>query len=400
MSDNLELTIGGKLSIKIPPVLEVKFLELLGTGGFGSVWKVADMITNHIYVLKVIQNVPTGSSLAERVRLEAEVSIPSEYVIPVIGLRQWDTKTYLLLFEYFQGRTLDKFLAPGVLTPSQKRDIFQQILIGVADAHRCNIIHRDLKPANILLSDNGKVKLIDFGISKFKEHRLTVGNEYFGTLPYIAPELFLYGAKVADARADIYALGHILYQLATGMHFWHVKGWRQLEDFINYLKQIPSPIEAIELNTFTCDFYDNPFSVLSRMVKIDLNQRFSSIDEILSELGYARYITTIPDDLHLRYPLLIVESGSNKGAKSLINIANGSKLIMGRAEIAGSNDSISRSHLEFSRVNNQYFVRDVGSKNGTLIRGIVLNPNAPPFAINHSDRIKVGDIFLRFVFLR
>ncbi|MBW4635368.1 MAG: serine/threonine protein kinase [Iphinoe sp. HA4291-MV1] len=246
----LEIMVGGRVPTEIPPVAEVKLLELLGVGGFGSVWKVADTTTNKIYVLKVIQNIEPDSRMAERVRLEAEVSIPSEYVIPVIGLRQWNPNTYLLLFEYFPGKSLDNFLAPHVLSSEQKRDIFYQILVGVGDAHRCNVIHRDLKPANILLGENGQVKLIDFGISKFKEHRLTQDNEVMGTLRYIAPELLVYGAKVADARADIYALGHILYQLATGQHFWVRRRWRQLEDFADYLNQTPQPTEGIDFSDF------------------------------------------------------------------------------------------------------------------------------------------------------
>jgi serine/threonine-protein kinase len=399
-SNTLEIMVGGRVPLEIPPVAEVKLLELLGTGGFGSVWKVADTATNEIYVLKIIQNIEPSSQMAERVRLEAEVSILSEYIIPVLGMQQWNPNTYLLLFEYFLGKSLDIVLADSLLTPEQKRYILYQILIGVGDAHHCNVIHRDLKPANILIGNNGQVKLIDFGISQFKEHRLTKGDEIMGTIPYIAPELLVYGAKFADARSDIYALGHIFYQIATGQHFWERKRWRQLEEFVDYLQQTPPPEEAIDINDFNCDLYSNAASVLSRMVKIDPSKRFFSVNDVLTELGYVPYVPEMPKDLHLRYPLLIVESGNNKGARTLINITDGDSLVVGRADLAGANDSISRRHLEFSCVENQYFVRDLGSKNGTLVRGISLTPSAAPTPIQHSDRIKVGDVFLRFVFMR
>jgi serine/threonine-protein kinase len=75
------------------------------------------------------------------------------------------------------------------------------------------------------------VRLIDFGISKFKDQRLSKDNEIMGSIRYMAPEILEYGA-ITDARADIYALGHILYQLATGQHCWVPKRWRQLEDFV------------------------------------------------------------------------------------------------------------------------------------------------------------------------
>lgn len=377
----LEIMVGGRVSVEIGTVAEVRLQELLGVGGFGSVWKVTDCATDKLYVLKVIQNIEPGSLMAERVRLEAKVSIPSEYIIPVMGLRQWNPSTYLLLFEYFPGKPLDKILAAGLLKREQKRDIFRQTLVGVADAHRCNIIHRDLKPANILVDDNGQVRLIDFGISKFKERRLTKDNEIMGSIRYMALEVVEYGAKVADARADIYALGHILYEVATGQHFWVRKRWRQLEDFVRYLRQTPPPTEAIDLSDFHCHLYSNAASVLSRMVKIDPNQRFDSADDVMTNLGYVPYIPELPLDLHLRYPLLIVESGSNKGAKTLVNIPEGGCLVMGRADIAGGDDSISRRHLEFSYSGNQYFVRDLGSKNGTLLRGLALKPGTPPTPI-------------------
>ncbi len=95
----LELTLGGKLTVEISSVVEMTLVELLGTGGFGSVRKVADTRTNNIYVLKIIQNIPS---------------------IPVVGLRQWNSTTFFLLFEYFPGYSLDRFLTFNTLSPTQK----------------------------------------------------------------------------------------------------------------------------------------------------------------------------------------------------------------------------------------------------------------------------------------
>ncbi len=374
-------------------------MELLGTGGFGSVWKVKDCHTLNLYVLKIIQGIIPGSVMVERVRLEAEVSIPSEYIVPVFGLCEWDASTFLILFEYFPGTSLDNLLATTTLTSQQKKDIFHQALLGVSDAHRHNIIHRDLKPGNILVGKDGQVKIIDFGISKFKEIGLTVSRELIGTIPYMAPELLLYGSKFADARADIYSLGQILYELTMGEHFWTRQGWRELKDFADYLKRTPKPSEGIILGDFCCDFYPKADDILLRMVKISHSDRYRSIDDVLSDLDYTPEVSTPPLDLYLRYPLLIVESGSNRDARTLVNIENGGSLILGRADIAGDDSSISRRHLELTRVGESYFVRDLGSKNGTLVRGIALEADTPPVEIIHGDRIKVGDVFLRFVFL-
>lgn len=399
-SRTLQVMVGGRIPVEISSVTEVELVELLGSGGFGSAWKVADCASGDFYVLKIIQGIIPGSVMAERVRLEAEVSIPSEHIVKVIGLREWDPSTFLILFEFFPGKSLDKLLEADALTSEQKKQIFKQTLVGVSHAHRHNVIHRDLKPANILVGEYGHVKLIDFGISKFKGAGLTLTGEIIGTIPYMAPELLLHGAKVADARADIYSLGHILYELAMGQHFWTRKGWRELKDLVGYLTQTPPPTEAIDLSDFRCDFYRESTGVLSRMVKIDPVERYLSVDEVLSDLGYLPNLPEPPADLDLRSPLLIVESGSNQGARTVLGLSDGERREIGRADIAGGDISISRRHLEISRQGNRYFIRDLGSKNGTMVRGIAVTPDDPPMEIRHADRIKVGDVFLRFAFLR
>jgi serine/threonine-protein kinase len=395
----LAIMVGGRIPVEVGDIAEVELLELLGMGGFGSAWKVVDNATKKLYVLKIIQGLIPGSIMVERVRLEAGVSIPSEYVVQVVGLREWDPSTYLIVFEYFQGISLDKLLEEGTLTKNQKKNIFNKVLMGVSHAHHNNVVHRDLKPANILVGEDEQVKLIDFGISKFKGGGLTKSGEIIGTLPYIAPELILRGGKVADARADIYSLGQILYELTMDQHFWSRQGWSELNDLVGYLTQTPPPTEIIDLSDFACDFFSKAPNILLRMAKIDPDERYYQIDEVLSELGYIPDLPSSPKDLHLRYPLLIVESGSNRGARTLINIKSEGVMIFGRSDIAGADDSISRRHLEFSRSKDSYFIRDLGSKNGTMVGGIVLSSSDYTRELRHGDRIKVGDVFLRFAFL-
>jgi len=393
----------GHIPIAIGDVAEVELVELLGMGGYGSAWKARDPSTGKFYVLKVITGLIPGSVEVERVRLEAEVNIPSEHVVPAIGLREWDPSTFLILFSYFPGKSLDQFVEKGSLSTAQKKQIFLETLIGVSDAHRHNIVHRDLKPGNILVQDDGHVRIFDFGISKFKGSGLTVSGAIIGTIPYMAPEILLGGAKSADARADIFSLGHILYELSMGQHFWTRMGWAELKDLVSYLTRTPAPKEAIELTDFCCPMFPDVAPVLQRMVKIDPAERYNSVDEVLADLGYVPNLPEPPADLHLRSPLLIVESGSDRGARTVIHLADGESLILGREDIAGSDTSISRrekgGHLEFSRRGNQYFVRNVSNKE-IMVRAIGLTKGNPPVEVRHADRIKVGGVFLRFAFLR
>jgi serine/threonine protein kinase len=394
----LQLMEGGRIPLtKVPPIREVELLQLLGMGGFGSVWKVADTATKKLYVLKVIQGVKPGSVMAQRVRQEAEVRVPSKFIVPVIGLEEWNPSTFLILFAYVEARSLDKVLEDGLLSGAEKRQIFFQILQGVADAHCNNIIHRDIKPANILISASNEVKIIDFGISKFKGAGITLSGDIIGTIRYMAPEIIIRGARVADARCDIYSLGHVLYELAMGQHFWARKGWKDLDDWLTYVTQMPRPQEAIELGDFHCDFLEGSLPVLARMVKIEATERYDSINEILATLGQTPMLLTMPDDLHLRSPLLIVESGEMRGARTVLGLEDGQTLVFGRSSLAGNDASISREHFEFRRSGDRYYIRDLDSKHGTMVRGLdVTSQN--PLEVRHTDRVKVGDMFLRFVF--
>jgi serine/threonine protein kinase len=394
----LQLMVGGRVQIGLNGIGELTLLEYLGGGGFGSVWKAEDPIERKVYALKVIQNIQHKGIDIERVRREAEVAIASEYVVSVIGLREWDEHTYLILFEYFEAKSLDVWLRENRLQRDQKREIFNQILYGVSDAHRNNIIHRDLKPANILVSDAYRVKLIDFGISKFKDRNITKPGLTFGTPTYMAPELLTLGSHCADATSDIYGLGQLFYELVTGKNLWSKMGWRRVRDLIAFLRQDPPPTEVMDLGSFVCDFYPQAEQVLLRMVKVDPAQRFSSVDEIMEAIGIS--VVTWPPQLQTYdFPVLIIESGTNRNARTFLQITNEQSVVMGRSDFAGNDESISRAHVEVLRRGRRYWIRDLRSKNGTMVGGSLLLPDQS-HELHHGDRVRVGDIFLRFAFLQ
>lgn len=398
-SRTLQIMVGGRIEVDIADVHEVELLELLGAGGFGSAWKVRDCRSSQLFMLKIIQGIKPDSVLAKRVRLESEVALPSPYIVPVRGLCEWDPYTFLILFEYVNGRSLDDLIASGSLTDDHKRRIFFQILEGVSDAHFHNVIHRDLKPANILVeAGSGDVRIIDFGISKFKGIGVTLSGDILGSPAYMAPELLFFDARAADARTDIYALGHILYVLAAGRHFWEKQGWFQLSDLVGYLTSTPAPTESIDLSDFRCTFMPRAERVIAGMVSIDPARRYQSVAEVLTALGVRYELPTPPAGLHLDSPMLIVESGTNRRSRLLLSMRDGETRVFGRADIAGDDTSISRRHVEMSRVGNAYQLRDVSST-GTWLRGSLLVKHGPPVKVQHGDRLRLGDVFLRFAFL-
>jgi serine/threonine-protein kinase len=191
-----------------------------------------------------------------------------------------------------------------------------------------------------------------------------------------------------------------------GFTFWAKQGWitNRFDHFVKFLGQSPQPTECIDLNDFRCDFYLNAGAVLSRMVKTNADDRYRSIEEVITALAAEPSKKTIPPipevkenpGISFNYPLLTVESGTNRNARTLVGLEPGESIVLGRADIAGNDLSISSKHLIFTRQHGRYFVNDFHSKNGTLLRGMLLNPNALPLEVQNDDRIKVGDIFLRF----
>lgn len=407
VNPEMELIEGERIPIAIGDVAEVRALEQLGEGGGGSMWKVQDQATGRLYALKIIRNASPDSQEIKRARLEAGVRIPSEHVVPVVGFREWTPGVVLILFEYFRAQTLRQRL-PGGLDGSQKRAVFLQTLRGVADAHRCNIIHRDLKPENILVgeNDNGDfphVKLIDFGVSKFKDRRLTMTGDLLGTPQYAPPEMLMNPREV-DKRADIYALGHMLYELAVGHSFWSRHGWTRAEDLIAYITGDPPPTEGVNCDGFECGFLPdavpNAAALLAKMVKLKPAERYNSVEQILADLAVepvsqSRCANSIRRNLS---PALIVESGDNRDSRLILSLADGETRVIGRQHLAGADLSISKRHLEISREGNDFYLRDAGSRNGTFQNGLALGNDQYPTLLAHGDRIKVGDIFLRVEF--
>ncbi len=126
-----------------------------------------------------------------------------------------DADTAYLVMEYLPGITLRDLLQEHrVLTTEQAIDIMEAVLSGLAAAHKNGIVHRDLKPENVLLADDGRIKIGDFGLARAATANTATGNALLGTIAYLSPELVTRG--IADTRSDIYAVGIMLYEMLAG----------------------------------------------------------------------------------------------------------------------------------------------------------------------------------------
>jgi len=197
---------------------------LLGRGGMGVVYKARQLSLDRTVALKAL---PThfahNKQFVERFNREASalarLSHPN-----IVGIldKGVEGETYYFVMEHVEGRSLrDRLLRERQLSPQETIELTQGICAALEYAHEKNIVHRDLKPGNILLDADGTPKLADFGIARIigtatgVSEQLTMAHTTMGSADYMAPEQ-RHDAASADHRADIYALGVMVYQMLTG----------------------------------------------------------------------------------------------------------------------------------------------------------------------------------------
>ena len=201
-----------------------RLIEKIGAGGMGEVYRARDEHLDRDVAVKVL---PAGmlADEAARRRFRREAKALSKLNHPNIQtVHDFDTQggVDFLVTEYVPGVTLSDRLAAGSLPEKEVVGLGMQLTEGLVAAHEQSIVHRDLKPGNLRVTPDGRLKILDFGLAKLVRPvtatattaSLTETQAVAGTLPYMAPEQ-LRGEK-ADPRTDLYALGVVLYEMATG----------------------------------------------------------------------------------------------------------------------------------------------------------------------------------------
>jgi beta-lactam-binding protein with PASTA domain/predicted Ser/Thr protein kinase len=191
----------------------------LGTGGMAEVWKGHDRVLNRTVAIKtLLPQFARDASFVDRFRREAQAAARLNHpgIVSVYDSGT-DGDTPYIVMQYIEGKTLADFLGSGkTLPPMQAATIGQEIAEALAAAHAQGVIHRDIKPANVMITREGKVRVMDFGIARLISGPETAPqtSAVLGTASYLSPEQ-AQGQSV-DARSDIYALGVVLYEMLTG----------------------------------------------------------------------------------------------------------------------------------------------------------------------------------------
>ena len=194
-----------------------RIVERLGRGGMGTVYKAIDETLDREVAIKVLNADLGDTDILKRFRAEAVTLARLNHpgIATLYELYRDDTEL-LMVMEFVRGETVHELSERmGALAPPQAAHLAMQVLDALAHAHRAGVVHRDLKPANLMITEMGIVKVMDFGIARVlgTEH-FTQGGYMMGTPAYMAPEQVL-GGEI-DGRADLYAVGVVLYRLLSG----------------------------------------------------------------------------------------------------------------------------------------------------------------------------------------
>jgi pentatricopeptide repeat protein len=290
-----------------------KILEKLGEGGMGIVYKAQDTKLDRPVAIKFLPR-QLAADAEERKRFEREAkaaaalnhpNIATIYAIEEIDDPQRGNEQFIVM-EYIDGQDLRKYIKAQGGTPipiDQTLKVVVQTAQGLRTAHRKGIVHRDIKSANIMMTREGQVKIMDFGLAKLGgQTQLTKTGTTLGTVAYMSPEQGR-GDKV-DQRSDIWSLGIILYELLTGelpfqgdyeQAVLYSILHEEPESVSHYREDIPKELEQV---------------VRKSLTKIS-KDRYQQIDEFLEDLSSLIDLDEIPST-YLRKPSLITTLKSSK----------------------------------------------------------------------------------------
>lgn len=260
-------------------------IEKIGSGGMGEVYRAHDEQLDRDVALKVLP-IGTLADEAKRKLLRKEAQVLAKLNHPNIAtVHEFNCQggVDFLAMELIQGRSLREVLKAGPLAEKEIQRLGMQLLEALAVAHEHGVVHCDLKPANIMITPDGRLKILDFGLAKLVQsagtdvtQSSTTAQNVPGTLPYMAPEQLL--GEGSDMRADVYAVGAVLYEMATGRRAFPESNAPRLIDSI--LNKEPTPPR--EVNTQISDAMQ---STILKALEKDPDGRQQSARELLLDLG-------------------------------------------------------------------------------------------------------------------
>ena len=258
-----------------------RIIRRLGAGGMAEVYCAEDQQLGRQVALKLLyRRFAEDDEFVERFRREASAAAGLQHpnIVQVFDRGRWDG-TYYIAMEFLPGRSLKQIVHDhGALEPDLAADLTIQILQAARFAHRRGVVHRDLKPQNVLVDDEGRAKVADFGIARAGSSDMTETGSVMGTAQYLSPEQ-AQGHPV-DARSDLYSIGVVLYELLTGVVPFDAESPVTVA-----LKQVSeAPVPAIQRNPAIPPALD---AVVMHAMRKDPGARFQDADEFIAAIERA-----------------------------------------------------------------------------------------------------------------
>jgi serine/threonine protein kinase len=263
-----------------------KIISVLGEGGMGCVYAAEDLQLERVVALKVLNSagIPDAQERFKREAL-ALSKITHNNIVRVYAFGDWEQSCPYLVMELLKGKVLaQKIAEEGPFSLKNALSIGKQVSEALTVAHTHGIIHRDIKPSNILITDDGTIKLIDFGLCKFATATKKSGSQVLtqegwtvGSLHYMSPQLCR--AEPADAGSDIYALGIVIYELLTGK-----PPFDSNDPMALMVKQITQPVPPLTDTLPTLPNASRLDALLKGCLAKENETRYSSAAELSAEI--------------------------------------------------------------------------------------------------------------------
>jgi len=256
-----------------------KVLDYLGGGGMGVVYKAEDIKLKRTVALKFLPLEFTRNPEA-KTRFMKEAQAASALDHPRIGtiyeVNETDDGHMYIAMAFYKGETLKDVLQRGPIPLKRVVELVLQVANGLASAHEKEITHRDIKPANIMITEDGFVKIVDFGLAKLGDStKITKSGMAMGTPAYMSPEQ-VKGTQV-DHRSDIWSLGIIFYELLTGQ--LPFRGENELSMLYNIVNEEPPPASQ-----FNPEIPSQIDKIIHHSIVKNTSERYASINEFIEDL--------------------------------------------------------------------------------------------------------------------
>jgi serine/threonine-protein kinase len=254
-------------------------LDVIGRGGMGVIYKAVDPGIGRVVAIKMMTAFLEDAELLQRFYREAQSvgKLQHPNIVTIYDLGAHDGNPYLVM-EFLEGESLEKAIrTQRAFSLEEKLDIVVQVCDGAGYAHQRHVIHRDIKPANVMLLQDRRVKIVDFGVARVGNDGTTRPGQIMGSIHYMSPEQINVGS--VDVRSDIFSIGVMLYHLLTAKLPFEGKDAGE-----TLLKILHEPAPA--LKRFLTSYPPELDEIIDRVLAKNRELRFQAAEELAFELTH------------------------------------------------------------------------------------------------------------------